>query len=89
VNTSSAAKAVTLKNTGATTLTITSIVIAGTDPLDFMQTNNCPGSLAANAGCTVNVTFNPKAGGARSGIVVITDNAQNSPQNISLSGRGK
>jgi hypothetical protein len=86
VNTSSTAKAVTLKNTGATALTIASIAIAGTDPLDFMQTNNCPGTLAANAGCTVNVTFKPKAGGLRSASVVITDNAQNSPQNISLSG---
>jgi len=88
VSTSSAAKAVTLKNGGATALTITSIVIAGTDPLDFMQTNKCPGSLAANAGCTVNVTFKPTARGLRSGRVVITDNARNSPQIIWLSGMG-
>jgi hypothetical protein len=88
VNTSSAAKAVTLKNTGATPLTITSIVIAGTDPLDFTQTNNCPGSLAVNASCTMNVTFTPTAIGSRSGSVVITDNTQNSPQDVSLLGTG-
>jgi len=89
VGTSNAAKAVTLTNTGATALTITSIAIAGTNPLDFVQTNNCPSSLAANAGCTVYVTFKPTASGLRSASVVITDNAQNSPQNISLSGTGK
>jgi sugar lactone lactonase YvrE len=89
VGTSNAAKAVTLTNTGATALTITSIAIAGTNPLDFVQTNNCPSSLAANAGCTVYVTFKPTASGLRSASAVITDNAQNSPQNISLSGTGK
>jgi sugar lactone lactonase YvrE len=81
-------KAVTLTNTGATALTITSIAIAGTNPLDFVQTNNCPGSLQPNTGCTISVTFKPTAKGSRSGSVVITDNAQNSPQSISLSGTG-
>jgi sugar lactone lactonase YvrE len=89
VNTISTAKPVTLKNTGATALMNISIAIAGTDLHDFMQTNNCPGSLAANAFCTVNVTFKPTTQGLRSASVVITDNAQNSPQNISLSGTGK
>jgi hypothetical protein len=88
----SAAKAVTLKNTGATPLTITSMAIAGTDPQDFLlQGNTCPlapASLAAGGSCTFNVTFEPTAKGLRSASVVITDNALNSPQNISLSGKG-
>jgi hypothetical protein len=88
VNTGSAAKAVTLKNTGATALTINRIAIGGTNALDFTQTNNCPGSLAVNASCTMNVTFTPTAVGSRSASVVITDNAQNSPQIILLSGTG-
>ena len=88
VNTSSAAKAVTLKNTGATALTINSIAIGGTNPLDFTQTNNCPGSLAVNAICTMDVTFEPTAAGSRSASVVIMDNAQNNRQVISLSGTG-
>jgi hypothetical protein len=90
VGKSSAAKAVTLTNTGATPLTINSIAIAGTDPLDFKQTNNCLllSPLAANAACTINVTFTPAARGLLSGSVVITDNAQNSPQYILLSGTG-
>jgi hypothetical protein len=92
VGTSSAAKAVTLKNTGTTALTIASIAIAGTNPGDFAEVNNCPpspASLTAGASCTINVTFKPTAKGSRSASVVITDNALNSPQVISLSGTGK
>jgi hypothetical protein len=84
-------KAVTLTNTGATALTITSIAIAGANPGDFAEVGNCPpstASLAANASCTINVTFTPTTKGSRSASVVITDNAQNSPQSISLSGTG-
>jgi len=89
VNTSSAPpNAVTLTNTGATALTNISIAIAGTDPLDFLQTNNCPSSLLAKASCRISVTFKPTAKGRRSGSVVITDNARNSPQGISLWGKG-
>ncbi len=91
VGSASAAKAVTLKNTGATLLTLSSIAITGADPGDFKQTNTClpsPGSLSAGASCTITVTFTPTAKGSRSASVVITDNAQNSPQKISLSGTG-
>ena len=88
VGTSSAAKAVTLRNTGTTALTINSIAIGGTNSLDFTQTNNCPGSLAVNAICTMDVAFTPTAVGSRSGSVVITDNTQKSPQIILLSGAG-
>ena len=91
VNTSSAAKAVTLKNTGATPLAITSIALAGANPGEFAQTNTClrpPGSLLAGTSCAITVTFKPTAKGSRSASVVITDNAQNSPQIISLSGTG-
>jgi hypothetical protein len=94
VGTPSAAQAVTLKNTGTTTLTITGIALAGADPNDFSETNTClppvnpSGTLGAGTSCTINVTFTPQAKGSRSGKVVITDNALLSPQVISLSGKG-
>jgi hypothetical protein len=88
VNTSSNAKAVTLTNTGTTSLTITGIDITGANPRDFSETNNCPSSLAVRSSCTIDLTFKPAAKGLRSGSVVISDNAQNSPQSISLSGTG-
>jgi phospholipase C len=55
---------------------------------DFAQVNNCPGTLAAGAQCTITVSFTPSALGTRTGALKITDNADNSPQVVSLSGVG-
>jgi hypothetical protein len=74
----------TLSNTGTAPLLLNSIVARG----DFTQSNNCASSLAAGAGCTLNVTFTPSDAGSRNGAISFTDNARNSPQAISLSGTG-
>jgi len=84
VNTTSAAQALTLTNTGNAALSITGISSSG----DFAQTNNCPASLAASATCTINLTFTPTAVGSRTGTLSITDNAGSSPQQAALSGTG-
>ncbi|MBV9303612.1 MAG: choice-of-anchor D domain-containing protein [Acidobacteriaceae bacterium] len=84
LGTTSAAKPVTLKNTGTATLNITSIAPSG----DYSETNTCGSSLAVNATCTINVTFKPTAEGTRTGTVKITDNAASSPQSINLTGTG-
>jgi len=84
VGTSSSAQSVTLSNTGSATLSITSITASG----DFSQTNNCGASLAANASCTLSVTFKPTAIGTRTGAVTITDNASPATQTVSLTGTG-
>jgi hypothetical protein len=87
-HTSSSPKAITLANTGATALTNTSIAVAGKNPTDFKETNNCPASLGVRSSCTIEVTFKPLARGALSASIVITDDASNRPQSISLSGTG-
>src|SRR5260370_2640058 len=85
VNTTSAAKTVTLTNNQTSTaLTISGITTSG----DYAQTNNCGASLAALASCTINVTFKPTATGTRTGTLTVTDNANNSPQTASLTGVG-
>ncbi|MGA8617510.1 MAG: choice-of-anchor D domain-containing protein [Candidatus Sulfotelmatobacter sp.] len=84
IGTSSAAKAVTLTNTGNMTLNVGSMQSMG----DFAQVNNCPSTLAVNASCTINVTFTPTATGMRSGTIAISDNAQGSPQTANLTGTG-
>jgi hypothetical protein len=76
-----------ITNTGSTTLSITSIGLKGADPQDFTP-GTCPSTLTAGASCTLQVTFTPKATKGRSATLVITDNAQNSPQSVSLSGTG-
>src|SRR5205807_1804000 len=91
VNTTSAAKAVTLSNPSGAALSITSIGFTGTNPGDFGQTNNCPlspSTLAANGSCTINVTLTPAATGSRSAVLTVTDNASNSPQTAGVSGTG-
>jgi Abnormal spindle-like microcephaly-assoc'd, ASPM-SPD-2-Hydin len=87
-NTTSTARPVTLSNTGTGALTITSISLAGTNPTNFAQTNNCGTSVAAGANCTINVTFTPSATGARSASLSVADNAAGTPQTVALTGTG-
>lgn len=89
VGTASAAKTVSLANTGIGTLVIKGIGFAGTNATDFSQTNNCGASLAPGAKCAIQVTFRPLAKGTRTGSLIVQDNAPNSPQSVSLSGTGQ
>ncbi len=88
VGTTSGAQALTLTNTGTASLTVTSIAITGSNAGDFAQTNTCGNSVAANANCTLTVTFTPSAAGSRAASLSIADNATGSPQVVGLSGTG-
>jgi hypothetical protein len=88
LNVASAARTVTLTNTGTAALTITSYSFTGTNPADFAQTHTCATTLAAGASCTISVTFTPSAAGARSASLSIADNAAGSPQTVALTGTG-
>lgn len=87
IGTISSAALTTLSNIAATAVSITSIAIAGTDPKDFLEANNCGSSLSANASCTIEVKFKPTAT-PRTAAVSITDNGGASPQTVALSGTG-
>jgi hypothetical protein len=69
-------------------LTISSVQIIGTNPGDFVQTNNCPSTLASGGTCSITVTFTPLATGKRTAKIAVTDSANNSPQTIFLKGTG-
>src|SRR5581483_1501113 len=84
IATTSASKAVTLKNNGTAALAISSISASG----NFSQTNTCPASLAAGASCTVTATFTPTVSGAITGAVTIFDSSPDSPQVVPLTGTG-
>ena len=89
VNTTSAAKTVTLSNPGVGALAISGITLTGANSADFLVTGNtCSSSLSQSSSCTISVTFNPKASGARSATLKITDNAQSGSQTVSLAGTG-
>jgi hypothetical protein len=83
VYTTSAAQVVTLKNTG---LGVASIKIAVTGP--FSQKHSCGAEVNPGGGCTIYVTFEPKAMGGLTGSLTVTDNASNSPQTVALTGTG-
>lgn len=65
-------------------LTFSSISAIG----DFSETDNCGTALPSASNCTLSVTFNPTASGARNGSIVISDTGTQSPQTISLTGIG-
>jgi Pro-kumamolisin, activation domain/Abnormal spindle-like microcephaly-assoc'd, ASPM-SPD-2-Hydin len=82
-----AKKAVTLTNTGTSTLNISGITTSG----DFGQaasTKPCGATLAAGKNCKIEVTFTPTQVGARTGTLTISDNSPSSPQTVALSGTG-
>jgi hypothetical protein len=89
VGTTSAAKNVTLTNNLPTTLTISGISFAGADSGDFAETKTCDGSVPAKGKCTISVTFTPKATGARTATLTVSDSANNSPQKAAVTGTGQ
>ncbi|MFY9559140.1 MAG: choice-of-anchor D domain-containing protein [Terriglobales bacterium] len=88
VGTTSGAKAVTLTNTGNAPLNISSIAASGDFAIKIVK-NSCGNTVAAGASCLIKVTFTPTQIGIRIGSLTITDNAPDSPQNVSLTGKGK
>jgi YVTN family beta-propeller protein len=85
INTTSAAKTVTLTNSGAGSLSINSIATSGSFAI---SSKTCGTTLAAAAKCTVKVTFTPTMLGTLTGTLTFTDNAPDSPQTVPLSGTG-
>jgi hypothetical protein len=77
-------QSVTLTNNGNATLSLNNIALTG----DYAQTNDCPSALGVGSVCTFQITFTPTAGGARNGALILTDNAPDSPESITLTGSG-
>ena len=90
IATSSTAKTLTVKNNGATSLTLGSITSSGDFSAAGSGTKPCSANLVlAKAGtCTLGVTFSPASGqsGAISGAVVISDNAAVGQQVLDVKG---
>jgi len=88
VGLTSSVQGITLNNTGNSTLTVSGLAFSGTNASEFAETDNCIGSVAAGASCTINVTFSPTAIGTRTGTLNVTDNATSpaTPQTLALTG---
>src|SRR5207245_2620422 len=84
----SAAKSITLSNTGTASLSISGYAKIGRATCRDSETTNCLASLGAGESCIISVTFKPTATGTRTASVAVTDNASGSPQRVGLSGSG-
>ena len=77
----------TITNSGAGTLHISSVVLGGTNAADFTMTTACSGAaLAVNAACTVSLTFSPVSASQHTATITLTDDAPGSPQVINVGG---
>ncbi len=86
IGTTSAAKKVTLKNTGNATLNVTGFPITGS--ASFSETTTCGSSLAAGASCDVALVFAPQAVGAQSATLSVTSNTSGAAPAVALTGTG-
>jgi hypothetical protein len=88
IGTKSLPQKITLSNKGNAALSITAIAVTGANAGDFTQTNTCGRSLAAGASCSIAVIFRPSVSGSLTADISLSDNAEGSPQKVTLSGTG-
>jgi hypothetical protein len=89
VGTTSAARTLTLHNTGTASLTgITVVVTAPFARPTGTAGGTCGATLTAGSTCTINVVFSPTAAGAANGTATITGSVTVTGSPVSLSGTG-
>ena len=90
VRRTSAAKRVTLKNTGGQPLYIDSVDLGGDNRNSFfLLKDTCTGAkLEPERACILDVTFTPTRTGGRNARLKLSDNALDSPQRLKLKGNG-
>jgi len=82
----SASKPVTVKNSSASSLSISGIKAIGNYTAAGSGATPCGGSLGAGATCTMTVTFNPSINGTIKGAVAIANSTAVNPQIYNVSG---
>jgi hypothetical protein len=90
VGETSNSRRVTVTNPGGRPLFVNSIELRGEDWRDFaIVEDSCTGkTITPNRSCIIDVQFTPTATGDRRASLVLTDNAQDSPQKVGLTGSG-
>ena len=81
---------ITVTNSGDKKLYINSVVIAEDDQQDFaISHDTCTGKeIEAKKSCIIDVVFTPSVNDRRKSRLVLTDNALDSPQRLTLTGVG-
>ena len=81
---------IVVTNTGGKKLYINSVVIDGDNKQDFaLMGDTCTGAtIGSGKSCVIDVTFTPYRVERRKALIVLTDNAPDSQQNVILIGNG-
>jgi hypothetical protein len=87
VASTSAAKTITVTNTGNRKLTVSGISVT-TGASDFGQSNTCA-VIDPNGTCTISVAFTPTAAGPRTGTVTIAHDGVDGITTLDLAGTGR
>ena len=83
--TASAARTVTVTDSGSAPLSIGSLSVTG----DFSETDTCANTtLASGASCQVQVTFLPSSAGSRTGVLTVYGNVPGGQATATLTGDG-
>jgi hypothetical protein len=83
VNQTAKTQIVTVANTGANTVSLSSPAVTG----DFaIAASTCAATLAPDTACSLSISFTPTASGTRSGVLTVTDTA--GTQTAQLTGTG-
>jgi hypothetical protein len=88
VGNASVVQNVMLTNTGQKTLSLSSIMLSGTNASAFSLSTTCGGHVQPGANCTISAIFTPSALAAESAAINVIGNQPNSPSVITLSGTG-
>jgi hypothetical protein len=91
INTTGPTHTVSLKNTGPSSITISSITVTAGGPygLPTAATSPCGSTLAAGASCNIGINLSPTTLGALlAGTLTINSTAPNTPNTVTLSGTG-
>lgn len=86
VNSKSAPKTVTVKNTGISDLTVNAITFGGTNAAEFGETDNCS-KVSQGSSCAIIITLSPTSDGTKSARMSISSNdPKKSNVNVKLTG---
>jgi uncharacterized repeat protein (TIGR01451 family) len=90
VGTTSSSHTVTLTNSGTATLSVATASLGGTIAAEFATTSNgCVNTaLAPGEQCQVVVAFRPTSMGSKAAVLRFSDDASDSPQDVTLAGFG-
>lgn len=86
-----AAAAITLTNSGDSSLTLSGLNISGTDSSEFTVAHDCgplPATLAPSASCTLTPSFAPTSAGAKSAALTLATDVSGTQPSIALAGVG-